>query len=153
MKRVEYLSSQTYADIAEQANKDAETLGTVIKQIQTLLFQRVKGEKANPFKDLATFALHRKAVSDLYNRAVALNNTQVKAIQTMTQESLYASDTVASRVSRAVRRYLTLVSVPVGVAIAAAGHFGVPAAGVDNAFKAAAYFAGAMTAASPVLFG
>jgi len=123
-QRAEYLTSDAYHSIVRQANEDTVTIGETAKKIQDLLFKAEKDAKTNPFKDLATFAEHRQAVSELYNKVADLGNRQASAVAALSAESLYASDSFGKKVKRSLSAHKCALSLA-GAAIAAGSAYGV----------------------------
>jgi len=151
-ERMEYLTSASYSQFAEQANDDTRTIAEIAQRVKDLLFKPRQGFRANPYKDLATFAEHRKSVTELYNRVANLSQRHAAAVSSITPEALYASDTLASKVKRAVSKHPYAFSIPLGAAIAAGGAYGLPALGVREAFTAITHALGLLTAAAPWIF-
>lgn len=148
LERTGFLTSQTYHDIVNQANADAWKIADVAQRIKNLLFRRAPDSSLNPFQDIAAFAAHRKAVSQLYNQAADIGSRQAKAMTDLTPEMLYASDTIIAKVQSALDKYrLYLGSFSLGAAIIAAGEYGL-----NPGAKAVTYCLGTLIAASPWFF-
>ncbi len=143
-----FVFSKEYAEISRTADEDSRNIGRIVEQIQDLLFKRETASKKSPFKDLATFAQHRKAVSQLYNTAGNLGNRHTKAMQEITIKALYASDPRRLNITKAAY----LLSIPAGLAIAAAGYYGAAAYGIDPSWSAITYGIGTLIAAVPLIY-
>lgn len=143
----DYLASYNYSEIVRTANEDSTKIREIAEQIQDLLFKLETGSKANPFKDFASFAQHRKTVSELYNTVASLGNRHAKAMQEITSDTLYGKVTLRSKVTRVVSNYPHFFSIPAGFAIAAAGEFGIQAP-----FSAITYGLGTFIAAVPWIY-
>jgi hypothetical protein len=137
-----YLFSDAYVEVAKTADEDSRNIGRIVEQIPDLLYTRAIASKTSPFKDLAAFAQHRKAVGLLYNTAANLGNRHTKAMQEMTVEVLYSSDPRRLNLTKAAY----LLSIPAGLAIAFAGTYGAAA------YSTIAWGLGTLIAGVPLIY-
>ena len=147
-QRSDYLNSDAYLVMVEQAHSDGEMIEETAHKIKDLLFRPEKGSKTNPFKEITSFAEHRQAVSEVYEKAAEIGSRHAAALGAMTPEGLFASVPTGSKVTRAIAKHPYCLSVPIGAGLIAAAAFKLN----DPVHKAIGYGLGTLASLTPWIF-
>jgi hypothetical protein len=150
-EQIEMFSSEAYSGLMARLKEDAKVIQDLADGVRSLLYTPVAGAKTDPLKNLEAFGAHRQEISAIYNQTIDLGNRQMRAALSITPRGLYASDTASLRLLRTVVRHPSLLSIPAGIAVAAAGAYALPAMGLSVASTAFTYGLGALIGAAPAI--